>query len=123
MHIDEIREYCLSKPGVADSFPFDQSALVFKVMGKMFLICNVDNYTGFTAKCDPEWAVELRERYPDGVLPGYHTSKTHWNTVMAFSNVPDVLQAKMIDHSYELVVAGLTKKLKAELEELSQRDQ
>lgn len=118
MHIEAFRAHCIARPGVEETFPFDESTLVYKVMGKMFAICDVDHFTGFTAKCDPEWAIELREQYPEGILPGYHTSKTHWNTIIAESNVPDDLQRKLIDHSYELVVAGLTKKLQAELSKL-----
>ncbi len=115
MHIDELREYCLTKPGVEETFPFNATTLVFKVMGKMFVLCDVDNFTGFNAKCDPERAMELREQYPEAVLPGYHMHKKQWNTVVAHSNVPDALQKELVDHSYELVVAGLPSKLKEEL--------
>jgi predicted DNA-binding protein (MmcQ/YjbR family) len=111
MHIDELRTYCLSKPGVEETFPWDESTLVFKVMGKMFVACDVDHYTGFNAKCDPERAIELRERYPGGILPGYHMSKVHWNTVLAHSDVPEALQRGLIDHSYQLVVASLPRKV------------
>jgi predicted DNA-binding protein (MmcQ/YjbR family) len=121
MHIDELREYCLAKPGVEETFPFDQNTLVMKVMGKMFLAFNVDGYTSFNAKCDPERAIELREQYPDDVLPGYHMSKVHWNTVIAHGVVPDDLQRALVDHSYDLVVVGLTGKLKKELSEISSR--
>ncbi len=116
MHIEAFREYCLAKPGVEETFPFDESTLVFKVMGKMFAICDVDHYTGFNAKCDPEWAVELREQYPEGIVPGYHSNKKHWNTIVAYANVPDELQRRLIDHSYDLVVQGLSRKLRAQLE-------
>lgn len=118
MHIEAFRNHCIAKPGVEETFPFDEKTLVFKVMGKMFAICDVDDYRGFTSKCDPERAVELREQYPGGILPGWHTSKTHWNTLIAHAGVPDDLQRDLIDHSYDLVVAGLTKKLQAELREL-----
>jgi len=118
MHIEAFRAHCIAKPGVEETLPFNDHTLVFKVMGKMFAICDIDNYTGFTAKCDPGRAVELREEYPDGITPGWHTSKTHWNTVIADAGVPDNLQRDLIDHSYELVVAGLTRKLRAEWEKL-----
>ncbi len=118
MHIDELREYCLSKPGAEETFPFNATTLVYKVMGKMFVMCNIDTYTGFNAKCDPEKAIDLREQYPDGVLPGYHMNKKQWNTIVARSNVPEALQKKLVDHSYELVVEGLSLKLKRELKEL-----
>lgn len=114
MHIDEFREYCLNRKGVTEEFPFDQSTLVFKVMGKMFALCNVDNYQSFNLKCDPEKAIELREEFPDLIRPGYHMSKKHWNTVDAHS-LEISLQKELIDHSYDLVVSSLTKKLQAEL--------
>lgn len=119
MHIEAFRDHCIAKPGVEETFPFDESTLVFKVMGKMFAICNVDKYTGFNAKCDPERAIELREQYPEGIIPGWHSNKTHWNTIIADANVPDQLQRELIDHSYALVAAGLTAKLKAELQKLN----
>jgi predicted DNA-binding protein (MmcQ/YjbR family) len=119
MHIDELREYCLSKPGVEETFPFDQNTLVMKVMGKMFLAFDIDNFKSFNAKCNPERAIELREQFPEAILPGYHMSKIHWNTIIAQSNVPDTLQKELVDHSYELVVAGLTTKLRKELSELT----
>jgi predicted DNA-binding protein (MmcQ/YjbR family) len=118
MHIEDFREYCLSKPGVEETFPFDNKTLVFKVMEKMFAIGDVDDFTGFNAKCDPEWAIELREQYPEGIIAGFHSNKKHWNTIFADSNVPDDLQRKLIDHSYNLVAAGLTQKLQAELRKL-----
>lgn len=83
MEVDEFREYCLDRKGVTEEFPFDNSTLVFKVMGKMFALCNIDNYQSFNLKCDPEYAIELRETYPDLIQPGWHMSKKHWNTVSA----------------------------------------
>lgn len=114
MQVDEYREYCLARKGVTESFPFDEHVLVFKVMGKMFALCNIDNYLSFNLKCDPEWAVELREEYPDLIQPGWHMSKKHWNTVSAEGLKAD-LQKKLIDHSYDLVVSSLPKKTQAEL--------
>jgi predicted DNA-binding protein (MmcQ/YjbR family) len=114
MHIDEFREYCINRKGVTEEFPFDQSTLVFKVMGKMFALCNVDQYQSFNLKCDPERAIELREEFPDLIRPGYHMSKKHWNTVSA-TGLNVALQKELIDHSYELVVHSLSKKLRAEL--------
>jgi len=115
MDIEYYRDYCLAKKGVTEEFPFDQNTLVFKVMGKMFALCDVDLFASVNLKCDPEKAAELREKY-DGIIPGYHMSKKHWNTVMMDGTVPDNLTKELIDHSYDLVVSGLTKKLKAELE-------
>ncbi|MFY0686156.1 MAG: MmcQ/YjbR family DNA-binding protein [Cyclobacteriaceae bacterium] len=114
MNIEEYREFCIQKPGVTEEFPFDEQTLVFKVMGKMFALANVDLFVSMNLKCDPERAEKLRESY-DGIKPGYHMSKKHWNTVMADESVPDQLIYELIDHSYELVVGGLTKKLKEEL--------
>ncbi|MCA1764224.1 MAG: MmcQ/YjbR family DNA-binding protein [Cryomorphaceae bacterium] len=118
MNIEEYRAYCLRKKGVTESFPFDSSALVFKVMGKMFSIANIDDFTGFSAKCDPERALVLREEYPDGIVPAYHMSKKHWNGVKLEQGVPEALIYQLIDDSYDLVVAGLPKKLQAELAEM-----
>lgn len=119
MNIEKFRTLCISKPGVEETFPFDETTLVFKVMGKMFALCNVDNFTGMALKCDPERAIELREEYPHGILPGWHLSKKHWNTIKSDENVPEALMEELITHSYELVVSKLTKKLKAELAELT----
>lgn len=115
MFLEDIRTYCLSKKGVEETFPFDHSTLVFKVMGKMFALCDVDNFQSLNLKCDPERAIELRETY-QGVLPGWHMSKIHWNTVQMNSDVAPDLILELIDHSYSLVVSSLTKKLQHELE-------
>ena len=79
MNIEEYREYCIGKPGVTEGFPFDLNTLVFKVMGKMFALTNVDLFVSINLKCDPDYAIELREQY-EGIKPGYHMSKKHWNT-------------------------------------------
>jgi predicted DNA-binding protein (MmcQ/YjbR family) len=119
MNIEEFRDYCLAKKGVTESFPFDEHTLVFKVMGKMFALSGLERIPPqVNLKCDPERSVELREEY-DGLIYGaYHMSKVLWNTVEIDSNVPRDLLYELIDHSYELVVAGLTKKLKEELKNL-----
>lgn len=119
MNIEAFREYCLSKKGVSESFPFDEETLVFKVMGKMFALTGLDeNPAKVNLKCDPERAIELREAYPDLINPGYHMSKIHWNTVQIEGDLPHQLVVELIDHSYDLVVKGLTKKLQAALKEL-----
>ena len=115
MNIESFREYCLSKPGTTEGFPFNETALVFKVRGKMFALTNVDDFQSVNLKCDPEEAVQLRETY-QGVQPGYHMSKKHWNTVSVNSDVPEGLFIELIDHSYDLVVKSLTKKLRDELQ-------
>lgn len=114
MDIESFREHCIVKKGVTEEFPFDSQTLVFKVMGKVFALADVDLFTSVNLKCDPERAVELRERY-DGIQPGYHMNKKHWNTVLMDGTIPDVLTKELIDHSYERVVKGLPKKLKEEL--------
>ena len=109
MHIEAFREYCLHKKGVEETFPFDEVTLVFKVMGKMFALTGLARET-FTVnlKCDPEWAEELRESHYQ-VQPGYHMNKKHWNTVEFEDGLEQELLLKMIDHSYDLVVAKLKK--------------
>jgi len=119
MNIEELRDYCMAKKGVTESFPFDDKALVFKVMNKMFCITNVEQYTGFSAKCDPQRAIELRENYPHGILPGWHLNKQHWNSVRVDEGVPEDLLYELVDHSYDLIVASLPKKLRQELAEMT----
>ncbi len=115
MNIEEIRGYCLSKKGTTESFPFDEDTLVFKVMGKMFCLTSLSEGNSINLKCDPEKAIELREQYPC-VQPGFHMHKKMWNTVFIDGSVSKKLLKEWIDHSYDLVVAGLTKKLKTELD-------
>lgn len=118
MNIEELRAYCLSLKGVEEGFPFGESTLVFKVMGKMFLACNLEwSPLAFNVKCDPEKAIELRESY-SGVQPGYHMNKQHWNTVVFDGSFDDAEARDWIDNSYQLVAASLTKKLKEELSTL-----
>ena len=115
MDVESIREYCLAKPGTTEEFPFDESTLVLKVMGKMFGLVSLTRMPlSLNLKCDPDRAEELRERY-QAILPGYHMNKKHWNTIILEEDVNGKVLANLIDHSYELVVSKLTKKLKAEL--------
>lgn len=118
MNIEEYRAYCISKLGVTEGFPFDGNTLVFKVMDKMFALTDVDLFKSINLKCDPELAIKLRESYP-AVQPGYHMSKKHWNTIDMDGSVSNQQIKQWIDHSYDLVVAGLSKKLKAELAALA----
>lgn len=115
LNIEEFREYCLAKPFVSEGFPFDESTLVFKVGGKMFALTGVDTFQYVNLKCDPERAVELRETF-NGVKPGYHMSKKHWNSVSTHADVPEKLLLELVDHSYELVFNSLTKKVQNELQ-------
>ncbi|WP_020526980.1 MmcQ/YjbR family DNA-binding protein [Flexithrix dorotheae] len=117
MNIEEYRDYCLNKPGVTEETPFDEITLVFKVMGKMFALTDITNFESINLKCDPEEAIALREKY-DAVLPGYHMNKKHWNTIKTDGELSDNELKHWIDHSYDLVVSKLPKKLQEELTEL-----
>lgn len=109
MNIESIREYCLRKIGVEESYPFDETTLVFKVMGKMFLLAALGKIPlQINLKADPEKAIEQRERF-ESILPGYHQSKKHWNTIILDGSIPDNSLKEFIDDSYNLVVAGLKK--------------
>ena len=109
MQVDAFREFCLKLPGVTEDTPFGEGHLVFKVEGKMFALLSLDEIPSTAnLKCDPDLALELRDRY-EQVQPGYHMSKKHWNTVEIAGGIPETELRKMIDHSYELVVQGLPK--------------
>ena len=111
----------MSKKGVTESLPFGPETLVFKVMGKAFLLAGMDESPlQFNVKCDPEKAIELREQYPC-VKPGYHMNKKHWNTVVVDGSVPNRLLQQWITDSYNLVVGGLTKKEQQKLAEMKSR--
>lgn len=117
MNIEDYRDYCLNKPGVTEEFPFGEQTIVFKVMGKMFSLTGVENFTSINLKCDPELALELREQF-HSIKPGFHMNKKHWNTVENEGDVTDKKIVELTDLSYDLVVKGLTKKLKEELKTL-----
>jgi predicted DNA-binding protein (MmcQ/YjbR family) len=102
MNIEILREYCLSKKDTTESFPFGEDTLVFKAGGKIFALANLDGDPTINLKCDPSFALELRERYPS-VIPGYHMNKKHWNTVILDGSIPDKEVFSWIDHSYNLV--------------------
>jgi predicted DNA-binding protein (MmcQ/YjbR family) len=114
LNIEELREYCLKKPGVTEGLPFGEDTLVFKVGEKMFLLTSISLGNQFNVKCDPELAVELRERHPE-VKPGYHMNKKLWNTVMINGALTKKQLCEMIDHSYEQVFTGLPKKMQEEI--------
>lgn len=121
MDIEQLRNYCITKKGVTEHFPFDEVTLVFKVMNKMFALIGLDSWekgeTKINLKCDPEWSLELRGEY-DSINPGWHMNKKHWNTVILNNDVSDEFAFELIDHSYDLIVKGLTKKLREELHNL-----
>ena len=116
MNIEELRTYCLNKNAVTEGFPFGPETLVFKIGDKIFLLTGLDTHPlSFNVKCDPEWAVDLREQYPHSVIPGYHMNKKHWNTVIINGEL-NVSQIKdFIDHSYNIVLDSLPKKVREQL--------
>jgi predicted DNA-binding protein (MmcQ/YjbR family) len=119
MNIEQIREYCLKKKGVTEEFPFDEETLVFKVMGKIFILASLDSIPlQVNLKCDPEKAIELREEH-EAVQPGYHMNKRHWNTVILDGSVPNKKILEWIDLSYNLVAAGLKKSDQKKLKNLT----
>lgn len=117
MNIESFRSHCLSKKGVTEEFPFGENTLVYKVMGKIFSLTDVELFDSINLKCDPENGVQLREQYAS-VLPGYHMNKRHWITVLMDGSMPDKLIKNWIDHSYELVASTFTKSQKLGLDRL-----
>jgi predicted DNA-binding protein (MmcQ/YjbR family) len=121
MNLETYYEYCLSKKGVTEHFPFDQDTLVFKVGGKMFALSSLNQWEkgepAVNLKCNPDYAQELRAQYSD-VKPAFHMSKVHWNTVAINSEVSDKLVKEWIDDSYGLVFKSLTKKIQSEILQL-----
>jgi predicted DNA-binding protein (MmcQ/YjbR family) len=108
MDLATFREFCLSKVGATESMPFGEGVLVFKVAGKIFALAALDEIPAtVNLKCDPDLALELRDRY-EQVRPGYHMNKKHWNTVEIDRGVPEAELRKMIEHSYDLVVRALS---------------
>jgi predicted DNA-binding protein (MmcQ/YjbR family) len=116
LNLEQIREYCLKKKGVNEDFPFNEETLVFKVAGKLFLLASLDSIPlQINLKCDPEKAIEMREEF-ESVQPGYHMNKKHWNTIIIDGTVPAKDLFEWIDNSYNLVVAGLKKSKRDNLE-------
>jgi len=118
MNLEIFYEYCLSKKGVTEHFPFDKDTLVFKVGGKMFALSSLRQWEkgepSVNLKCNPEYAQELRANY-EGIMPAFHMSKVHWNTVVINGEVSDKFVKELIDDSYELVFKSLTKKSQNEI--------
>lgn len=105
MDIERFRAHCLAKPGVTEDLPFGPDTLVFRVKGRIFALFDVNHFDGINLKCDPEKAVDLRERH-EGITPGYHMNKKHWNTVATNGSVSDKLILELADHSYDLVAGS-----------------
>lgn len=114
MNVEEVRQICIAKRGVTEGFPFDETTLVIKVGGKIFALISLDRVPSVNLKCDPERAIDLRERFSD-ITPGYHMNKKHWNTVMLEGDLHDSLIVELIGHSYELVLASLPGKVQEEV--------
>lgn len=117
MDVESVREYCLGKKAVTEGFPFDETSLVVKVMDKMFALISLDSADRISLKCDPEYALELREKY-DGVEGAYHFNKKYWNQVFFDRDVDGKLLKQLIDHSYDEVIKKFTKKTRAEYDRL-----
>lgn len=117
MDIEGVRQYCIEKTMATEGFPFDETTLVFKVMGKIFALLNLEYPHSINLKCDPVRAIELREKYED-IKPGYHMNKKHWNMLDLTGTLDDKLIQELIDHSYDLVVSKLPRKTKEELDNL-----
>ncbi|MFK7971516.1 MAG: MmcQ/YjbR family DNA-binding protein, partial [Bacteroidia bacterium] len=117
-HVESVREFCLSLPGTEEGFPFGEQTLVFKVGGKMYALMSLDSGDRINLKCDPEYAIELREKHAEEILPGWHMNKKHWNTVIFGLGLESKLLRHLIRHSYELVFSKLPKKVKTEINEL-----
>ena len=115
MNLESFRNFCLSRIGATEDFPFDENTIVFKVMGKMFALTDVNDFSSINLKVDPEMGIELRERY-SSVQEGYHMNKKHWITVLMDGELPDRLVLQWVDNSYNLVVSGLTKSQKSALD-------
>lgn len=111
MNVESAREYCLSKKAVTECLPFDEYSLVIKVMDKMFALIDLEGANSISVKCDPEYAIELRERY-SAIEGAYHFNKKYWNQIRFDGDADDLLIEKLIDHSYEEVLKKFTKKLR-----------
>jgi len=117
MDIEFFRDFCLSKKGVEESFPFGDDTLVMKLMGKIFALANLDGDLKLNLKCNPEYAIELREKFA-AVSAGYHMNKKHWNTISIDGSISDQKICSWINHSYSLIYNNLTKKEKDILEQM-----
>ncbi|BDD05625.1 MmcQ/YjbR family DNA-binding protein [Aureibacter tunicatorum] len=116
MDIESYRTYCMSKKGVEEGLPFDENVLVFKVAGKIFALTDINDFEYVNLKCEPERSIELRESY-EGIKPGYHMNKKHWNSVYIGADVNERMLMELTDDSYNLVYSKLPAKVRKELEE------
>ena len=117
MNLEKLREYCLSKKGTSEDFPFDQDTLVIRVFNKIFAFLPLDNWEkgnpSISLKCDPDYAQELRAEYGESIQGAYHLNKKHWNALyLKQGDIPIELVKKLVDHSYDLVFKSLPKKIR-----------
>lgn len=103
MNLESLRDLCLSLPDCTEDLPFDENTLAFRALGKIFVLTDLVVSDRFNAKCDPKWTVELRERFPDAILPGYHMNKKHWNTILMDARLPETLLQDLVRHAHALV--------------------
>lgn len=117
MDIEALRLYCLSKKAATEDTPFGPDTLVFRVMGKIYGLMSLDEVEcRINLKCDPDYAIELRDKHPDDIIPGYHMNKKHWNTVYCERGLSDKRIHELVDHSYDLIVQSLPKALRQALD-------
>ena len=103
MNLESLRDLCLGLPDSTEDLPFDENTLAFRALGKIFVLTDLIESDRFNAKCDPAWGLELRERYPNEILPGYHMNKKHWNTVRMDGRIPNPLLEALVRHAHALV--------------------
>lgn len=113
MNVEEIRNHCMSLKGTTESFPFDETSLVFKVMGKMYALLDLESANYISLKCEPTYAIELREKH-NSITGAYHFNKKYWNGITLDGDVNDTLLSTLINHSYNEVIKKFTKKMRAE---------
>ena len=119
MNIEALRLYCLSKKAATEDTPFGPDTLVFRVQGKIYGLMGLDVLEcGINLKCNPDFAIELREKHPDHIIPGYHMNKQHWNTVYTERGLDAKIIKELVDHSYDLIVQSLPKAKRLELEQM-----
>lgn len=118
MNIESLREYCLSLPLVTEDFPFDETTLVFRVVGKIFAMLDLERPDVVSLKCNPDYALQLREEHPE-ISGAWHMNKKYWNQVNLSGHLEDELVQGLVRHSYAEVVKKLTRKERAEHEEIT----
>lgn len=119
MNVEEFREYCLSLPYVTEDMAFGEEYLLFRVCGKIFACMGMDGRGYFVVKCDPDYAIELRDRY-NGIVPAWHWNKKYWNQILMDTDVSDNMVCSLVRHSYSEVVKKLTVKVRKEFPEITE---